>query len=179
MCSLFLKTVGLLNGMFSLVKYGVSRCHGGFSNQHTGHCSEGNYANSPAYLSFSRPYVAPAEGSRRLSEDAHAESVVKELSTILTSGRLSDDNKAVIKAAYLAKLSDTTLSDPSGAALRVAQQLIITSPEFHTTNTVRSAGAVREQPTPPQASGAPYKAIVYVMFGGGCDSYNMLVPYTW
>jgi uncharacterized protein (DUF1501 family) len=35
-----------------------------------------------------------------------------------------------------------------------------------------------ELPEPLQQSGTPYKAIVYVMFGGGCDSYNMLVPHT-
>ena len=149
--------MGLLNGMFSLVKYGLSTCDGGFGT--AWNCNEGDFSRSTAYLSFSMP-------------GAEADAVVSKLSTLLTSGRLSAENKQVIIDAYNEKLPD------ADAALRLAQQLILTSPEFHSTNTVKLSGNVRGQPELPEPSGVPYKAIVYVMFGGGCDSYNMLVPHT-
>ena len=158
--------MGLLNGMFSLVKYGLSNCNGGFGSDWAS-CKEGDFSRSTAYLSFSRPY-----NDRATTPEAQAEAVVNELATILTSGRLCAENKQVIKNAYIEKLPD------ANAALRLAQQLILTSPEFHTTNRVKLNGDVRGQPETPQASGAPYKAIVYIMFGGGCDSFNMLVPHT-
>jgi len=169
------KVVGLLNGMFSMVKYGLSRCHGGFGTEPAG-CKEGDFSRATAHLSFSRPYVGTS--ATESSPADHAEDVVSELSTILTSGRLGIENKQIIKDAYIDELNDTAATDPSENALRLALQLILTSPEFHTTNLVAKTGALRTQPDPPQASGAPYKAIVYVMFGGGCDSFNMLVPHT-
>ena len=152
--------------MFSLVKYGLNSCDGGFGSDWSD-CKEGNFFYANAYLSLSRPY-----NEVTTTADAQADAVVSELSTLLTSGRLSAENKQVIMSAYKEKLPD------AGAALRLAQQLILTSPEFHTTNTIKKNGDVRGQPELPQGSGVPYKAIVYVMFGGGCDSYNMLVPHT-
>jgi hypothetical protein len=47
------------------------------------------------------------------------------------------------------------------------QQLFLATPEFHTTNTVLKTGAQRVVPALPRTSGVPYKAIVYVLFGGG------------
>jgi len=171
------KVVSLLNGMYSLVKYGLSRCYGGFGTDHSS-CNEGDFSRSTAHLSFSRPYVAPEAAHHSLELLAQAESVVSELATLLTSGRLGSENKELIKEAYISKLNDTSIDDPSGSALRIAQQLVLITPEFHTTNVVSKTGTVRAQPDPLEASGIPYKAIVYVMFGGGCDSFNMLVPHT-
>jgi len=165
------KTIGLINGMFSLIKYGLSNCHGGFgSNQKT--CAEGNFVGATAYLSFSRPF----DSNNEATADDYAQRTVNELATLLTSGRLSAANRGVIKDSFLMKMSD-----PNGgtdAAMRLAQQLIMTTPEFHTTNTVEFSGANRASPQTPEPSGANYKAIVYVMFAGGADSYNMLVPHT-
>ncbi len=149
--------------MFFLVKYGLSDCNGGFGI--VGNCREGQYSDAAGYLSLFIPYS-------ELSDNAQAEMVVNKLSTLLTSGRLSNSNKEVIKNAYMGQLPDTS------AALRMAQQLILTSPEFHTTNTVKTNGSLRNKSELPQSTGTPYRAIVYVMFGGGCDSFNMLVPHT-
>ena len=164
------KTVGLLNGIFSLIKYGLGNCNGGFGG--TWHsCNEGNFIGSQGYLSFARPF-----NNDTTSLDDHVSAVVDELSTLLTSGRLSLASRQIVKSAYKERLVD-----PSGgadAALRLAQQLIATTPEFHTLNTVRLSSHARSLPEPPQPSGTPYKAIVYVMFSGGADSYNMLVPHT-
>jgi hypothetical protein len=109
------KTVGMLNGMFSLVKYGLSGCYGGFGTGWSG-CTEGDFTRATARLSFSRPY-----NKNTTTPQDQAENVVSELSTIFTSGRLSDANKQIIKDAYISKLNQTSILDPAGAALRVAQ----------------------------------------------------------
>jgi len=167
------KAVALLNGMFSMVKYGLSRCYGGFGTAWTS-CAEGDFSRgSTAHLSFSRPYNGTTTTLEKQAED-----VVSELSTILMAGRLGADNKQLIMEAYIATLNDTEATDPAGAALRLAQQLMLTTAEFQTTNLVAMTGAERDEPDPPIASGSVYKSIVYVMFGGGCDSFNMLVPHT-
>jgi hypothetical protein len=109
------KTVGLLNGLFSLVKYGLSTCNGGFGRENTP-CNEGDFSRAAARLSYSRPY-----NKITTTLEVQAENVVRELSTILTSGRLSDVNKRIIKDAYISKLNQTGIADPAGAALRMAQ----------------------------------------------------------
>jgi hypothetical protein len=105
----------MLNGMFSLVKYGLKACNGGFGTEWAG-CTEGDFNRATARLSFSRPY-----NKNTTTPQDQAENVVNELSTILTSGRLSDANKQIIKDAYISKLNQTGILDPAGAALRVAQ----------------------------------------------------------
>jgi len=157
------KTVGFLNGMFSLVKYGLSNCNGGFGAFNG--CREGIFSRGVGHLAFSMPY-------NEASDDDQAEAVVSKLSTLLTSGRLSTSNKQVIKSAYIKKLPD------ANAALRMAQQLILTTPEFHTTNTVKLSGQKREGTTSQQPSAKPYRAIIQIMLYGGCDSFNILVPHT-
>ena len=162
--------IGLLNGMYSLIKYGLSNCYGGFGGNWKS-CQEGYFVGAQSYLSFARPY-----NNDTGTEEEHAKAVVTELSILLTSGRLSSSSRQIIEGAYLNKLSDS--SGGAEAALRLALQLIVTTPEFQTSNTVEFSGEVRSQPQPPSANGDEYKAIVYVMFAGGADSYNMLLPHT-
>jgi uncharacterized protein (DUF1501 family)/uncharacterized protein (DUF1800 family) len=164
------KAVGLHNAMFSLVNFGLSSCQNGVGTAHN--CYVGDYSRATAHLSFSRPY----DSGKTMAEQA--EEVVGELSTLLTSGRLSPTSKETIKEAYISKLNDASAVDPPAEAPRLAQALVLTTPEFQTTNHVNLTGEVREPPLPPSATGEPYRAIVYLMFGGGCDSYNMLVPHT-
>ncbi len=97
--------------------------------------------------------------------------LVDDLATLLTAGRLNLEHRRLVVDAY----------DKAGSAndgLKVAQQIILSCAEFHTTNMVQSTGTEREKMTFPEPSGKPYKAIVYLMFKGGCDSFNMLVPYS-
>ena len=103
--------------------------------------------------------------------EGYSNAVVDRLSTLLTAGRLGTKTKSIIVDAF----------DSAGSAddgLLVAQQLIATTSEFHTTNAVKSTDHQRNQLTFPEPTGKPYKALIYVMFRGGCDSFNMLVPYT-
>jgi hypothetical protein len=101
--------------MISLVKYGLSRCNGGFGTEST-NCIEGDFSRAAARLSFSRPH-----NKNTTTPQNQARNVVRELSTILTSGRLSDASQQIIEDAYISKLNQTGLLDPAGAALRLAQ----------------------------------------------------------
>jgi len=65
------------------------------------------------------------------------------------------------------------------AGLRLAQQLITTSAEFHTNNPIKKSDERRvTTESEPKSFAGEYKAVVFLMFAGGCDSYNMLVPHT-
>ena len=106
-----------------------------------------------------------------LGQVGYSNKVIDRLSTLLTAGRLSSEGKSIIVDAF----------NSAGSAmdgLRVAQQLILTSAEFHTTNVVKNTGVEREDVTFPKPTGKPYRAVIYVMLNGGCDSFNMLAPYT-
>ena len=104
-------------------------------------------------------------------QEGYSGKVIDKLGTLLTAGRLSRKAKDIITEAF----------DNAGSAddgLRMAQQLILTTAEFHTTNIVKSTEEERENTQFPEPSNKPYRAILYVMFSGGCDSFNMLTPYT-
>ena len=104
-------------------------------------------------------------------ELGRSDAIVNDLATMLTAGRLSSENRKIIRDAY----------DNAGSAndgLKVAQQLLFTTAEFHTTNPIKQESQSREEVIFPEPTGKPYKAIVYVMFSGGTDSYNMLISRT-
>ncbi len=104
-------------------------------------------------------------------QEGYSNTVVDKLATLLTAGRLGTKAKSIIVDAF----------DRAGSAddgLILAQQLIAASPEFHTTDIVERIDQPRDQPTFPEPTVKPYKAVVYLMFVGGCDSFNMLVPHT-
>ena len=101
----------------------------------------------------------------------YSNEVVDRLSTLLTAGRLQNEAKGIVVNAF----------DNAGSALDgviMAQQLIVTSAEFHTTNIAKSTDKSRDEVSFPESSGKPYKAVVFLMLNGGCDSFNMLTPYT-
>ncbi len=162
------KTVQLMNGMFSLTKYGLNRCYGGFHHG-WGSCRENDdFSESVAHFTHEMAWDQPEAGI------LHADAVVSELSLLLTAGRLSSTSFDIIKNAYVEELPVAG----HAAAHRLAVQLILTTPEFHTTQTTISTGIARPEPAEPVPSGVPYKAIVMVMLSGGADSFNMLVPHT-
>ena len=101
----------------------------------------------------------------------YSSKVVNRLATLLTAGRLSNESKAIVIKAF----------DNAGSAvdgLRTAQQLILTSAEFHTTDKVKATDKSRDDVVFPNPSGKSYKAVIYLMLSGGCDSFNMLIPHT-
>ena len=172
--------VNLFNAFYSLIDYGVSTCASGFGHHWT-HCHKGVYDNAPAYLSYepqaSNVVVESKDGARQLQESIpmyDIDEMLHELSTILTSGRLANDTKAIIKDAYISKRDESGHED----AFRLVQKLVVSTPEFQTTSIVSKTGEVRDVAAAPESSGAPYQALAFIMFSGGADSYNMLVPHT-
>ena len=99
---------------------------------------------------------------------------IGQLSLLLTGGRLDASRRERILAKYEAARSQTGPLE----AVRVAQQLIAASPEFHT-NTQPQTKPKPAATLPPQASlGRPYKAIVVLYLAGGADTFNMVVPHS-
>ena len=90
---------------------------------------------------------------------------------MLTAGRLGDTNRAIVKGAI-----EPCFAGNRPKAIRIAQQLITSSPEFHTTGLARKGDKERVITGYTQSPKHDYKAIVYSFMVGGCDSFNMLVP---
>jgi hypothetical protein len=161
--------VGVSNALYALVRFGLSACSGGIGIRWNralydpcGNYSDGLYANTAAYLSYSP------------SEDQSASYIVDELSLLLASGRLSPENRDIIEEQF------SLSHDANGMmeALQVATVLTMSAPEFHTFNTVSMSGAARDAtPSKPKDESVPYKAIVHVNLFGGMDSMNMLTPH--
>ena len=150
--------VGFLNGAFSLIDMGLNKCFGGFG---------GEIMYCP--LLFDKWYTYNQEKQalatlRYQPSSTHAVTVVDELALLLTAGRLNTASRTIIQAAYSQELSDAD----AASALRLAQKLIITTPEFHSTNIVKpKLGQLRPEPEVPQPSIKPYKAVVFVNLNGG------------
>ena len=152
------KSLGLIRGMYSMVNYGLSDCHYGFG-PYLGGGSCNDAGRSQGRLEFS------------MDSGTSSETVIDELALLLTAGRLSSTNREIIQGVY-----SNAANEADG--LKVAQQLVLGSSEFHTTNIIDSTDNARSSYTFPDPTGHPYKAIVYFMLSGGADSYNMLVPHT-
>ena len=150
-------TLNLANGLFSLIRNGHDHCYGGFGYGGSKCWKQGNWGN----LSF--------KPSGKSSKE-----IIDELATVMTAGRLSKRNRALAQAIY-----DKTDRKKANPLVR-AQQLIISTPEFHSTGVVEETGKQRAKPKLKKSTqgGKGYKATVFLMLGGGYDSWNMLVPST-
>uniref|UniRef100_A0A7S4JX61 DUF1501 domain-containing protein n=1 Tax=Odontella aurita TaxID=265563 RepID=A0A7S4JX61_9STRA len=155
------KITSLINGLFSLIRYDrLGNWAGGFGTRDLGR------------LLYEPPSAAPARGRKLQAADGIT--VVDDLATLMTSGRLGPENRKIIADAY-----DTAVtSHNTDTALMLAQQLIFTSPEFHATSIVTKSGKDRSSFVEQDSTQDPedYKSVVYLLLAGGCDSYNMLVP---
>ena len=98
-----------------------------------------------------------------------AEDIVDELAVLLTSGRLQDSHRQRI----LQEIEPFEFHNPE-KALRLAQQLVVSTPEFHVTNSVRSSGKGHTLESPStEKSDDEYKVVIYLMLTGGMDSFNL------
>ena len=159
--------VGFLNGVTSLIQNGLILNDKGFAGWNLNMVRQRLKDSDPKYRPDGRFAYVPTNASS-------AEATIAEVSLLLTSGRLSQEKARVISDAY----ARTRAMSGDADALKVAQQLIMTTAEFQSTNNagVRAATA---KPLPPQLSlGRPYKAIVVVYLSGGADTYNMLMPHS-
>jgi uncharacterized protein (DUF1501 family) len=160
------RSIDSLNGLLSLVKFGLSSCYGG-----VGRYQYWTYYDCLKYRVASVNDGALGNLTFAPSDSSTAYKITDELATLLTAGRLNRLSRQVI--------DDVIRSEPNQTiALLKAQQLIVLSPEFHATNLVRQIDMLRPDPEVPVPSVKPYKAIIYVLLDGGMDSFNLLVPHT-
>lgn len=126
------------------------------------HCAstEGDVSLSPAIISY-QPSITSS-----------VDDLIEELSMLLTSGRLSDMNKALVRSTILPYYSAGDI----GRATRIAQQLLFSAPEHHATGVPRVTGVPRQAASYDDSPVQPYKALVVYVMNGGCDSFNLLVP---
>jgi hypothetical protein len=146
-------TIGLLNGMFSLIKYGLSDCHDGFGSYpgYSGCTDNGAYERSLGHLFYS-------PGGATISD------YIDDLALLLTAGRLNDDSRSTIE--------DECSAEPDNSSItRCIQQLIVSTGEFHSTSQVSKSGEDRTTGGTGGESTEPYKAIVYFYLGGESNSF--------
>lgn len=150
------RIVELMNGLFSLSQHGLTDYDRGFAPWSG---LGGGYLGELTY----EPQVG-----------ASPEEIIDDMADLLTSGRLSDENREIIVNAYNAHLGSTR------AKLQLAMQYMFSTPEFHSTQTPALSGVPRPTSEGPTGRGDTqgYKAIVYIMLTGGYDSYNVLAPHT-
>jgi uncharacterized protein (DUF1501 family) len=147
--------VGLLNGLFTLIKRNsLSSCDNGFGIT----CTDDSPIDG---LQFKPTRPSDRRGSLR------------EISLLLTSERLSEKKIEDIYKATQAETSDDM-------AWRRGLQLVVTCPEFHSTNILDSIPQARTKATKTTQgfrADTGYKAVIHLVLRGGCDSFNMLVPH--
>ena len=145
-----------------MVELGLTNCYGGFGDLTTRRCERlldgredpDEYSRGELNYTHERTDSSPS-------------AIIDDLALVLTGGRLHSGAKAVLMDTY-----------SNNGGFDAVQKLMTTVPEFHSTGLVDSKQDTRPDFETPDASGRPYKAIVFLMLNGGADSYNMLVPHS-
>ena len=157
------KIVELLDGFFTTVKNGLISCNGGFQGHTPGSLGCGKDDGDKSLSYGVLDYVAPG---------STVDEMLNDMSLMLTSSRLSAHSFSLIKDF----VNDEFNSGDKDKALRIAQQLIATTPAFHTSNLSQNTAEQRQKVEETNVSEEPYRAVIFLMFDGGMNSWNMLVP---
>lgn len=160
--------INVFNGLITLVDLGLQSCYGGMGFMAI-------YPNNchllQSYYDSDDGHYGKLEYSPSTPNDAG--SVIDDLSLLLTAGRLR------LNSATRSMIIDAYNSAGGGEdGLRLAQKLMISLPEFHTTNVMHSTTGSRPEVEPPEPSGKRYKAVLFLFLQGGLDSFNVLVPHS-
>ncbi len=141
------KVISFLNGIISLVDLGLSHCFGGLGEEAIEWCEglESYYDTSSDDVDFGKLSFQPSNSN-------NAESVVDELSLLLTAGRLSTEARNIIVSAYQSQ-------GDNNDGLRIAQKLIAATPEYHATTAFSSKAESRSEIGTPEPSNQRYKAV--------------------
>ena len=115
-----------------------------------------------------RSNFADGDNRYRPTSGLDSSGVVNELATLLTSGRLSQEKRDLLRNVYEGYRG-------SEAYINV-QQLIATSPEFNTNGLSRGTGQEREPPEQTPSSASRFKAVVEIYLPGGWDSFSKSTP---
>ena len=119
-----------LNGLLSLVEYGMTSCERGFGMRPSPHsyCDDvrNNRPGYPAddYWAGNLTWMPSGSGPEAASE------AIRELDLLLTGGRLSHASRVIIEEAFVIQANDSsrTMRDARNAAV----ELMASSPEFNT-----------------------------------------------
>ncbi len=154
----------LLDGLFSTIKFGLVSCYNAFGETvSTDGCptEEGNTDDASGKLLY------------RVPDGMSVSEAIDDLGLLLTAGRLSLTNKNIIKGA----IEDEYSNGDKAKATRIAQQLILSSPEFHSWGgTHDNSGITRKVEGYKRPPKTTYKSLVYFFMDGGADSFNLIVP---
>lgn len=145
------KVIGMLNGILSLVNLGLTECYSGFGDHTTWSCS-----GLGSYLDTSNMQYTRGKLTYLPTTSSDVGSVVDELSLLLTAGRLNSLSRDLIIEAYINAPNEED-------ALKVAQNLITATPEFHSTNLIRSLTEERPEIEVPEPSNNRYKAVSFLL----------------
>mmetsp|Transcript_8963 Transcript_8963/g.10761 ORF Transcript_8963/g.10761 Transcript_8963/m.10761 type:complete len:2332 (-) Transcript_8963:118-7113(-) len=166
--------VNFLNGLISMIKWGLTDCYEGFAIIDGSVCSTSKLKTPELYWAGNLSYT-PSQHALSTKD------IIKELDLLLTGGRLNEKGYEVIEYAY-----DTVL-DGEGYSpydnLQAAQKLMMMSPEFHSTNMniLKSDEDGNRNDVENNTSTneiKPYKAIIYLYLDGAMDSFNLIVPHS-
>lgn len=111
-----------------------------------------------------RSNFADGDNRYRPTDGLDSSGVIDELATLLTSGRLSQEKRGLLKTVYEGYRG-------SEAYINV-QQLIATSPEFNANGLSRGTGQDRKTPEQTPSSASQFKAVVEIYLPGGWDSFS-------
>ena len=100
--------------------------------------------------------------------------IVADLNLLLTAKRLNSNSTAVITSYVDSRLA---ANGDVNEAISLAQQLFVATAEFHSTNLQALSSRPRAVNTGSGVRAGNFKAIVVLFQAGGCDSYNVLVPF--
>eukprot|EP00615_Pteridomonas_danica_P005739 CAMPEP_0114339626 /NCGR_PEP_ID=MMETSP0101-20121206/7849_1 /TAXON_ID=38822 ORGANISM="Pteridomonas danica, Strain PT" /NCGR_SAMPLE_ID=MMETSP0101 /ASSEMBLY_ACC=CAM_ASM_000211 /LENGTH=1907 /DNA_ID=CAMNT_0001472645 /DNA_START=590 /DNA_END=6313 /DNA_ORIENTATION=- len=166
--------VNFLNGLISMIKWGLTDCYEGFAIIDGSVCSTSKLKTPELYWAGNLSYT-PSQHALSTKD------IIKELDLLLTGGRLNEKGYEVIEYAY-----DTVL-DGEGYSpydnLQAAQKLMMMSPEFHSTNMniLKSDEDGNRNDVENNTSTndiKPYKAVIYLYLDGAMDSFNLIVPHS-
>lgn len=160
--------VGYMNGIVSLIDSGLTNCNLGFGTSYGRNCRNitTSSATSDGALSY-KPEITSTP-----------EEVIKELDLLLTSGKMNPSAREYVTQRYTNALVNATTIEKQASALKLAQKLVISTPEYHSTSANILTNKRRTNSTTTPSKGRPYKAIIVFFMNGGCDSYNMIIPHS-
>ncbi|KNC53335.1 twin-arginine translocation domain-containing protein [Thecamonas trahens ATCC 50062] len=161
--------VSLLNGIHSLMDYGLTHCASGFGDDlRTYGCGDPKpYADG---------YLDALENAATKHAASTAADIVDELSLVLTGGRILPG-----MATHTTLLTDFERVDAESgraAAIRRTAKIMIAAPEFYTTNVAQPTERSRAESSTTSGSTRPFKALVMIFLEGGLDSFAALEPLT-
>ena len=158
-----------MSGTISLMKYGLTKCKGGFGNtlqvnKKDYDCSTRKGATGPFDTADGHLKFIPSNVS-------NIETIIDELDLLLTSGNIGFESRDILTNAF------NSVTDNEMKYTKV-KELFPIVPEFHTTQKHTNINFSKPEIDKSPYLDRDYKAIIVLFMHGGCDSYNLIVPHS-